>query len=66
MITKNTIKTPSNSDLAYYNYLINIPKSKINLIDFMAISSLEEKYPDLKSILPDNKVWLLLKIEYQK
>lgn len=47
MITENTTKTPSPKDLAYYNYLIKIPKSKINLIDFMAISSLEEKFPNL-------------------
>lgn len=45
---KPVIKKPSKVDIANYNYLINKPKSEINLIDLMAISFLEEKYPGLK------------------
>lgn len=46
-MTKTDIKGPSKIDIVNYNYLINKPKSEINLIDFMAISILEEKYPEL-------------------
>lgn len=48
MMDKPIIKKPSNIDIVNYNYLINKPKSERNLIDFMAISVLEEKYPGLK------------------
>ena len=44
---KPVIKKPSNIDIVNYNYLINKPKSEINLIDLMAISVLEEKYPGI-------------------
>lgn len=55
-MNKTKTKIPSNVDIANYNCLINKPKSEINLIDLMAISALEEKYPDLELGLSDNKV----------
>lgn len=46
---KNKIITSSDIDKANYNFLINKPKSETNLIDFIEISVLEEKYPELVS-----------------
>lgn len=47
---KKQQKKPLNIDLVNYNYLISKPKKDRNLIDLMAISVLEEKYPELKKL----------------
>lgn len=47
-MTEPIIKKPSNIDIVNYNYLMSKPESDRNLIDYMAIATLEEKYPELK------------------
>ena len=48
-MTRIILEKPSGIDAAEYNYLTKIPKSKVTLIDLIALSVLEEKYPELKS-----------------
>lgn len=46
---KTKVVTAKTIDKVNYDYLVNKPKSEQTLIDFMAISTLEEKYPEFKS-----------------
>lgn len=48
-MTKIILEKPSGIDAAEYSYLKKIPNSKVNLIDLIALSVLEEKYPELIS-----------------